>query len=248
MYADAAVVQQAQYSEFGSQRIGRSYSSSAASIANARSRYLTGEIQGSTSVSDSIQNRIGALFDQTLPLGVTGILRNTPEIIVTVDGNPTEFYRSIVSIKQPTPKAEDAVAAISFATQIEKIQEELDLSITQIAQLFGVTRKTVYGWLDGTLPRANISNRMELINSLISERGTKLNLKRLKNVWLTAEGGRSFIDILSDESLDQVERLATAVTKLDELAPRLGQGVPKLGKTYLGNAHASDIDRVADLG
>ncbi|MNH24597.1 hypothetical protein D3C79_845420 [compost metagenome] len=128
------------------------------------------------------------------------------------------------------------------------MQNELGLSITQMAQLFGVTRKAVYDWLDGTEPRANISNRMELIASLIKENRSNLNLTRLKNVWVMPIEGRSFIDVLSDDNIDQKSRFSAATAKLQELAPRLGQDVPKLSKTYLGDAHSSDIDRVADLG
>lgn len=245
--ADAAVASPVQYPPSGS-RIGRSYSSSAACIARARSRFLIGESQANVIDGGSIQTRIGAIFESSFPLGVTGLLRKTPALIITVDGNPAELTRNIVSIAQPSASAGEEIAAITFKAQIENVQDQLGLSITQIAQLFGVTRKTVYDWLDNTAPRANASKRMDFLADLIRQNQSRLNLKRLKGVWQMSVNGRSFIDVVLDEELDQDSRMVAAMAKLEELAPRLGQTAPKLGKTYLGNAHANDMDRVADLG
>ncbi|BAP77692.1 hypothetical protein MT1_0516 [Pseudomonas sp. MT-1] len=245
--ADVAVASPIQYPPSGS-RIGRSYSSSAACIAEARSRFLVGDSQANVIDGGSIQTRIGAMFESSLPYGVTGLLRRTPALIITVDGNPAELTRNVVSIVQPSASALKEIAAISFKAQIENVQDQLGLSITQIAQLFGVTRKTVYDWLDNAAPRANASNRMEFVADLIRQNESRLNLKRLKGVWQMAVNGRSFIDIVLDEELDQDSRMAAAMAKLEELAPRLGQTAFKLGKTYLGNAHANDIERAADLG
>lgn len=244
MIAEIAAAQTITYPVSGGPRVGRSYSSSAGCLMRARSAFVIGDSQR----IESIQKRIGAVFDSGLPYGVTGFLKGAPELIITVDGNSSKLDRSIVSIVVPQTNTEEAVQAVSFKARLEVIQGELGLSITQIAQLFGVTRKAVYDWLDGSEPRVNIANRMELISSVINQNSAQLNLKRLKGVWLTAVNGRSFIDILSDESLDEASRLAEATGKLEELAPRLGQEAPKLSKTFLGSAHVSDIDRVADLG
>lgn len=248
MFVDAPATLSPPYPSSGGCRIGRSYSSSASSLATARTGFFIGETQKKIIDSESIQNRIGAIFDQFLPQGVTGLLKDTPSLIITIDGNSSKLDRNIVSIIQPTPHIEKTTADISFKSQLEAVQEDLGLSITQLAQLFGVTRKAVYDWLDGSEPRANISSRMELISSLIRENNSNLNLKRLKGVWLTAVNGSSLIDILANEDLSAADRLAAAIAKVGDLAPRLGQENPKLGKTYLGNAHANDIDRVADLG
>lgn len=247
MFCDAAVPQLMQHPQSGTFRIGRSYSSSASTLQKARTGFLVGSTQNKIPGGDSIQSRIGAIFGQGLPLGLTGVFRETPGLVLTVDGNSAKVDRNIISIVQPS-KVSEATPVISFKVQLETVQEKLGLSITQISQLFGVTRKSVYDWLDGAEPRINIANRMESISSIIDNNSSRYNLKRLKGVWLTAVSGRSFIDILADDSLDEATRLTIASAKLEELAPRLGQENAKTGKTYLGNAHTSDIDRVADLG
>ncbi|WP_150306348.1 helix-turn-helix domain-containing protein [Pseudomonas saliphila] len=244
--ADAAVASPIQCPPSGG-TIGRSYSSSAACITKARSRFLVGESQANVIDGGSIQTRIGAMFESSLPYGVTGLLRRTPTLIITVDGNPAELTRNIVAVQLSAGTGKE-IAAISFKAQIENVQDQLGLSITQIAQLFGVTRKTVYDWLDNAAPRANALNRMEFVTDLIRQNESRLNLKRLKGVWQMTVNGSSFIDIVLDEELDQDSRMAAAMAKLEELAPRLGRTAHKLGKTYLGNAHANDMDRVADLG
>lgn len=244
--ADAVAAPSIQAPLYGC-KVGRSYSSSAAYIAKARSRFLVGDTQRTFIDSEPFQTKIGAIFESSLPQDVTGLIRKTPALIITVDGSPTELTRNIISVANTVTK-EEKTAAISFKNQIESIQSELGLSITQLAQLFGVTRKSVYDWLDNAAPRANISNRMELISTLVRSNNSKLDLKRLKGVWLINLDGRSFLDVILDDALDYDSRMAAAIAKLDELAPRLGEGLPKLGKTYLGNAHASDVERVADLG
>lgn len=234
MFSDIASAYPANYPIFGS-KASRAHS------------FLAPYMAHPLTDGKSIQARIGAIFEDGFSRAVTGFMRKEHALIVTVDGNPAEF-RNIVSIIQPTSTAAAKTTVINFKAQIKNVQDKLGLSITQLAQLFGVTRKTVYDWLDDAEPRANISNRMNFLADLLKRNDSKLDLKRLKGVWLMVVNGQSFIDVVLDEELDRDSRMTAALEKLDELAPRLGQSTPKLSKTYLGNAHTSDIERVAYLG
>ncbi|MDD0969344.1 MULTISPECIES: hypothetical protein [Pseudomonas] len=196
----------------------------------------------------SIQSLMGELIDRSFPAGLTGYVKEPPRLVLTIDGNESiTLDSSAIEVGKDLTNEKADIADVTFKTQLETFQAKLGLSITQISQFFGVTRKSVYDWLDGTAPRSANSNRLNVIAAIIEANEDKANLMRLKGVWLTPINGKSFMDVISDETLDDEGKIFAASSKLDELLPRLVVQ-EKMSRTHLGNAHASDIDRVADLG
>lgn len=101
---------------------------------------------------------------------------------------------------------EEAVQASSLqpiiiSERLDLIKDRLALSITQLAELFGVTRKTVYDWYEGTEPRRNTINRVETLIEALN-RYSELDLTRLKTMWSIPVSGKSFRAVLNDENLD----------------------------------------------
>lgn len=139
---------------------------------------------------------------------------------------------------------------VSHADRLDEIKNRLGLSITQLAELFGVTRKSIYDWYDGSVkPNSSNINKIEaVIESLdsLAVRNGAVDLQRLKVVWHIPINGQSFCSILNDDKLE-IEKL---VTKLHELSPRMEKKASTLKKTtiQLGDAHLAEFSRETDFG
>ncbi|WP_157763359.1 hypothetical protein [Pseudomonas citronellolis] len=143
--------------------------------------------------------------------------------------------------------AEKFLPPAATAEKLTSIQSTLGLSITQLAEIFGVTRKTVYDWFDGTEPRTALSGKIDVLSEVIAN-NSGVDLKRLKSVWGIPVSGKSFRELLAEDGLDRESMVRQASAKLAELGPRIGAGRARVSGVKLGNANLSDIDRVADVG
>lgn len=174
-------------------------------------------------------------------------------IQILVNDNPLQF-----KIEQKNEELHEKTAietditktTISHADRLDEIKSRLGLSITQLAELFGVTRKSIYDWYDGSVkPNTSNINKIEaVIESLdsLAVRNGAVDLQRLKVVWHIPINGQSFCSILNDDKLE-IEKL---VTKLHELSPRMEKKASTLKKTtiQLGDAHLAEFSRETDFG
>ncbi len=133
---------------------------------------------------------------------------------------------------------------------LDAIKDHLGLSVTQLAELFGVTRKTVYDWYEGAVPRPALVSRMEGLLEIFEGHFTGVDLRRLKSVWNIRISGKSFRDILIDDVLEFVDLKEALTEKVNELSPRL---VPQKvfegsSSVKLGEAHISEFSRNTDAG
>lgn len=149
---------------------------------------------------------------------------------------------------------ETDITAISQADSLDEIKSRLGLSITQLAELFGVTRKSIYDWYDGSVkPNSSNINKIEaVIESLnsLSKSNDSVDLQRLKVVWHITIDGQSFCSILNDDKLGISSLNEKLVTKLNELSPRMAKKTSTLRKTtiQLGDAHLAEFSRETDFG
>jgi DNA-binding transcriptional regulator YiaG len=142
----------------------------------------------------------------------------------------------------------EAVKPLPFSNRLTSIQDQLSLSITQVAELFGVTRKSVYDWFDDkSMPRSATVNRAEILLDIIKESPVDIDLSRLKTVWNIPTSGRSFLAVMTDESLSAAQLKSHALEKLVELSPRLGQATSRNSDMRQGTSHLIDIDRSTDV-
>lgn len=162
-----------------------------------------------------------------------------------------ELYRSLGEISVSSANDEEygeAAKPLPFSNRLIIVQDQLSLSITQVAELFGVTRKSVYDWFDDkSMPRTATVNRAEILLDIIKESPMGIDLSRLKTVWNIPTSGRSFLAVLNDESLSADNLKLYALEKLVELSPRLGQVASKNNDMREGISHLIDIDRSADV-
>ncbi len=131
---------------------------------------------------------------------------------------------------------------------MDEIKTDLTLSITQLAELFGVTRKTVYDWYEGTTPRHGITSRMNILVDALKSMPSEVDLPRLKTVWNIPVSEKSFRSIFSDEILDELSFRTTIDKKLYELSPRLAKktGFQRKTSVQLGKAHLAEFDKHTD--
>lgn len=196
--------------------------------------------------STPISEQIGALLLKSESESTWTGLQPTAQNSVVFVNKETADIRLSLTLANPIKKesAKDTSNIVAFAEQLEAVQAKMKLSITQVAELFGVTRKTVYDWYDGkTTPRSTASNRLEVLSEIINSKSKNLDIGRLKTVWNLPISGKSFLSIINDETLNPVELRTEAAKKLSELGPRLAPVAANGTALYLGEAHTSDVDR-----
>lgn len=154
-------------------------------------------------------------------------------------------------IDQQFEQQKDTVTAeqIAFIDQLNPIKDRLALSITQVAELFGVTRKSVYDWYEGVEPRANTRWRMEILIDALSSIPAEADMQRLKVVWNIPVSGQSFRAVFNNDKLDKKSLPTKLKSKLQELFPRMVKGTSSICKTttQFGNAHIAEFDKHADF-
>ncbi len=156
--------------------------------------------------------------------------------IFLVDGHPL-LLSTANEVESPVTAG---VEKLGFPDQLNGIKDALELTVTQLAELFQVTRKTVYDWYDGADPRSGMGARIEALNHLLHSSVTLGDIKRLKQVWNLPVNGDSFISIVNS-GLEHDQLKAALEKKLEELAPRM---VPPARKP----SSITSASRISNLG
>ncbi|MDD5135682.1 MAG: hypothetical protein PHP01_09790, partial [Phycisphaerae bacterium] len=130
-----------------------------------------------------------------------------------------------------TPQKTFNVQLVAIAERLDLIKDCLALSITQLAELFGVTRKTVYDWYEGTEPRPKAVNRMEILIEVLNKASPEVDLARLKAVWNVPVSGTSFRAVLGDDNLNADTLQKALLEKLNELSTRMVATTRPMRKT-----------------
>jgi transcriptional regulator with XRE-family HTH domain len=162
---------------------------------------------------------------------------------ISVDGKIVDLLGEFYSLPGAVPASGAVVNALDF------IREKLSLSMTQLADLFGVTRKSVYDWYEGAEPRSNSAKRINILQNVLNAMPEgDYDLRQLKSVWNIEVNGASFRSLFEDDRLDESHLEAALKEKLNELSLRL---VPARASTHkasqqLGGAWLADIERSAD--
>tara|TARA_R110000868_G_scaffold4846_14_gene30188 strand:+ start:10243 stop:10758 length:516 start_codon:yes stop_codon:yes gene_type:complete len=136
--------------------------------------------------------------------------------IFLIDGHPF-LLSSAHEAESPVAVESDQ---LGFADQLNGIKDLLGLNVTQLAELFKVTRKTVYDWYDGADPRVGMGSRIDTLNHLLHNSAFQGDMKRLKQVWNLPINGESFIDVVNS-GVGHDDLKAALERKLEELASRM---------------------------
>jgi DNA-binding transcriptional regulator YiaG len=140
------------------------------------------------------------------------------------------------------------IQLVAVAERLDLIKDRLALSITQLAELFGVTRKTVYDWYEGTEPRRNAANRIEILIDVLNRASPGVDLARLKAVWNVPVSGTSFRAVIGDDNLDVGTLQKALLEKLNELSTRMVATTTPMRKTtsQFGEAQLAEFGRQTD--
>lgn len=172
--------------------------------------------------------------------------------VVTKEGGVQVIIdEQLVTVHFRANRIEDApsssVLSLSTGERLDTIKNRLGISITQLADLLGVTRKAIYDWYDGAAPRTAMIGRINSLTDAIAEFGDS-DLKRLKAIWGIDAPSRSFRSTLQNDTLVGPQLTAALVAKLNELSDEMAAPTmsPRRTSIDIGSAHLADIDRHSD--
>ena len=98
-----------------------------------------------------------------------------------------------------------AISALTVARQVRELQAALSINKSELARILGVSRPTVYDWLDGGEPNADNRSRIRSLLRLLSESRVSSNnplFPRFVRSRLEP-GDRIVLDLLSEETIDE---------------------------------------------
>jgi hypothetical protein len=134
--------------------------------------------------------------------------------------------------------------ALSPAAVLDRVRAVFGLNISQTAEVFGVTRQTVYQWMKFTdMEQVRAHENRDRIKQLYGAAQTWQNLPPLKGRWLYAllPAGNTVLDLLKDPQLDidalqaayQALSIGTAERRREE-GKRATQAAAALGDAFAG--------------
>lgn len=185
--------------------------------------------------------KLGSHFE----VSSTAVVPVTGAILVLVEGHPV-----IIATGKPLADVGEVKAASPQMSvqDLGFIRERLSLSVTQISELFGVTRKSVYDWFEGASPRPMMMEKISALSAVLTEAPAAADLSRLKAVWKLGGATPSFLSIIGDDTLDANSLRVALAEKLDELAPRLVPSPRALPSRNAIDFRSADAERHTDFG
>jgi DNA-binding XRE family transcriptional regulator len=141
--------------------------------------------------------------------------------------------------------------AMSAAEQMQEVLAALALNKSQMADVLGVTRPTLYDWLDDKEPNAANAERLSTLVRNLASSGisstSPLNARFVRHP--LEEGGRSLLEELKASPLDEqrIRRLLETARKLGEATDKRRQAREERLRG-LGYEEPSDQERRERLG
>ena len=98
------------------------------------------------------------------------------------------------------------ISTLPIARQVRELQAALSVNKSELARILGVSRPTVYDWLDGGEPNADNRSRIRTLLRLVS--GSQVSaddplVPRFVRSGLES-GDRSLLELLGEEEIDEV--------------------------------------------
>ena len=98
------------------------------------------------------------------------------------------------------------VATLSIAQQVRELQAALSINKSELSHILGVSRPTVYDWLDDGEPNADNRARIRTLTWLLAESGVSANNPLFPRFVRSPlePGNQILLDVMSEETIDEV--------------------------------------------
>ena len=94
---------------------------------------------------------------------------------------------------------------LPIARQVRELQAALSINKSELSRILGVSRPTVYDWLDDVEPNADNRARIRTLTRLLAESGVSANNPLFPRFVRSAlePGNQVLLDVLSEETIDE---------------------------------------------
>ena len=131
------------------------------------------------------------------------------------------------------------IPTLPVADQVRELQTALSINKSELARVLGVSRPTVYDWLDGGQPNADNVSRIRTLRRLLRESGVSSAEPLFPRFVRSAvePGGQSLLDVLVEETIDEA-----AVRSAVERAKALGDDIHRRRKEREARQRAAGFE------
>ncbi len=147
-----------------------------------------------------------------------------------------------------TTQSAEIVKPSNVIDDIQWLRSALNLSMSEVAALFKVTRKAVYDWLDGSKPRTGLAERIATMRALFERNLPSESRSVVRQFFDTPiDGETTLLSILRD--VDTTNLTAKGVNGLNAIAHQVEKFAAELNSKPaphgIGHAHNDDLYRSA---
>jgi hypothetical protein len=148
-------------------------------------------------------------------------------------------------MQQSNDDAAQIVESKGYIHELFWLKDTLDIGVSGLAELFGVTRKTVYDWFDNSVPRRGGRMwKIALLRNILEEVDSS-KLPLLRQVWDLPVGGEvSLLDVVrsgKDDAEEFRKNLRTALQRLEPTLESTKARNSRPSRRPYGEAHTEDL-------
>lgn len=134
-----------------------------------------------------------------------------------------------------------------YLEDLKWLRSSLGVSMSEISELFGVTRKAVYDWFNGSPPkREGRIAKIHLVRSALEAALPPARLRFVRQIWeLPLSDGGSLLEQLkrSQTPGQGIESISLSLRLLETKLQEIEDRNARPNETGLGEAHAEDLIR-----
>lgn len=174
------------------------------------------------------------------PSGIAPIVVIAPRRRSEAHGQASAAIESVQASADDAVKQVVAPVFASTAEQIDFVRDALSLTVTQLAQIAGVSRPTIYAWAGGQEPRSDDDRRRLNDLAAVAAAWTTMSTQAVGSVArMPVWEGASLLDLLVAPTLDRkkISRALEAVRDMQQRANSELLNRPALSIADIATAH-----------
>jgi hypothetical protein len=169
----------------------------------------------------TLLNPTAATATLVLMLSVGAMVSGTAGTYPITEINPPEIRQFRFPIQEVRPiVSRRSKLAPSAADSLAQIRDVFGLKMSELSQIFGVSRRAAYDWLEGATPKPEISSKIYQLSTLAETFNTAGVTNVRHFIHRPILGERTLFELLkAGESLDKAAEVVR-VTALEEASAR----------------------------